>query len=228
MAYGSDEKGGFNPSSKAYKANPTIEKYLELRHADPDAEIEIATVGGFDPVLAMRAELETQGFTIDEMMKLLDANQETISDVSLRLLEELSRQKSLAESGETQLVRREKAMPLKLIDWVIAISLEALSWTDSMEMNRDLIVLINARLIGENPHYKSQVQASEQRQRAVWIGAQLVARGQKISIRKVAEALGVAPSTVSRWFEPGEFETKCEEHSSLFREDGSFRSLNED
>ena len=111
MSYGSDKDGGFNSTCKAYKADPTITNYLKLRRSDPEAEIEVATLGGFDSVLAMRSEFEAYGFTIEEILGLLDAEQGTITDISLRLLEELVHQEELLKNGESQIVRRDKAMP---------------------------------------------------------------------------------------------------------------------
>lgn len=224
MSYGSDETGGFNAASRTYKADRTIQTYLRLRRGDPEAEIEVSTLGGFDAVLAMRAEFEANGFSIEEMMGILDADQETISEISLRLLEELVRHEELAKNGQTQLVRRDQAISLKFVDWIIALTLEALSWTDSMIMNRDLIVLINARLVGTEPVYHQQIKAREARDRATWIGAQILAQGGKPSIREIAKILAVSPSTVSRWFQPGEFDTECAKLLAFFNADGSFNN----
>ncbi|MCR9225759.1 MAG: helix-turn-helix domain-containing protein [Hyphomonas sp.] len=225
MSYGSNPSGGYNEVSKSFKANPTIQNYLKLRRAHPEQEIEVAVLGGFDSVLAMQSEFERHGFDVGEIMSVLDADQDTISAISLKLLEELVRQEDLIKNGETHLIRREQAMPLQLIDWIIGLALEAMSWTDTMEMNRDLIVLIKARLLSNDPSYHQKVRAYEARQRAIWIGAQLVARGEEASVRKVADYLGVSPSTVSRWFQPGEFLQEAEERSVLFNEDGSIKDL---
>lgn len=228
MSFGSDEQGGFNSESAAYKADPTLQNYLKLRRANPTAEIEVAVYGGFDSVVAMQAEFEAHGISIEQMMGILDADQLAISEVSLQLIDALVRSVQLFRSGETQLVRRNQAIPPKLIDWIIALMLEALSWNDSMVMNRDLIVLIRARLVGDEPHYLRSLSALEGRSNATWIGAQLIASGQAFSLRRVAKILGLSPSTVSRWFENGEFERECESLSKLFNADGSLKSLLKD
>lgn len=225
MSFGSDEEGGFNAATKAFKKQPTLQNYLKLRRANPSAEIEVAVLGGFDSVIAMQTEFEAHGFSVDEMMRILDADQKTISDVSLRLIEELVRAEELTRSGQTHLGRRQQAMPDKLVDWIIAIALEALSWTNSMEMNRDLIVLIKARLVGSDPHYQQAVMVHASRNRATWIGAQLIATGKPFSLRKVAKQLDVSPSTLSRWFAPGEFNLECQKLSASFNKDGSLKDL---
>ncbi|MEM6537388.1 MAG: hypothetical protein AAF668_06620 [Pseudomonadota bacterium] len=225
MSYGSDKDGGFNAASKAYKSEPTLQNYVHLRRSNPMAEIEVAVLGGFDSVRAMQPELEAYGIPVEQMMAVLDADQAAVSAESLRLLEELIRHQELAKIGETQVVRREQTIPLKLVDWIIAVALEALSWTNSMEMNRDLIVLINARLAGTEPSYRQLLKAREARILAIWTGAQLLAAGQKSSIRKVAIILGVSPSAVSRWFATGEFDRESEKASKHFKEDGSLSNL---
>lgn len=225
MDFESDEEASFDSATKAYKAEPTLQNYLKLRRANPSADIEVAVLGGFDSVVAMQAEFEAHGFSVEEMMGILDADQHTISDVCLRLIEELIHHEQLSQSGETQLVRRKQAIPYKLVDWVIAIALESLSWTGSLKMNRDLIVLINARLVGSEPHYQQLVSAHEARNRATWCGAQLLATGKQNSLRKVAAAIGVSPSTVSRWFGPGEFDLECERLSVMFNDDGSLKNF---
>ena len=89
-----------------------------------------------------------------------------------------------------------------------------------MEMNRELIVLINARLVGTDPQYHRQIVSHELRENAVWIGAQLHGKDGTATIRTVAALLHVSPSTVSRWFQPGEFERECEYLSHAFKADG--------
>ena len=88
-----------------------------------------------------------------------------------------------------------------------------------MEMNRELIVLINARLVGTDPQYHRQIVSHELRENAVWIGAQLHGKDGTATIRTVAALLHVSPSTVSRWFQPGE----CEYLSHAFKADGSLK-----
>ena len=58
QSFGSGEGGGFNDITKEYKANPTLENYVRLRRDDPDAEIEVSVIGGFESMFYMRDELE--------------------------------------------------------------------------------------------------------------------------------------------------------------------------
>jgi hypothetical protein len=224
MSFGSGEEGGFNDVSRAYKQNPTLENYLALRRADPDAEIEVAVLGGIDDLFAMEKELERYGIGAHPLMTgVLDANQTAISELSLKLMDHIVRARELTENGETQLVRRGMVMPDSLIDWLICVALDAQSWTDAMELNRDLIVLIRERLGGSNQHYKQAVAAHTRQRNAPWIGAQLKARGIEPTVRKIAELLEVAPSTVTRWYpNNAELQEEIDRLSRLFDSDGSF------
>lgn len=224
MSFGSGEEGGFNDISRAYKQDPTLENYLALRRAEPNAEIEVAVLGGIDDLFAMEEELERYGIGAHPLMTgVLDADQASISELSLKLMDHIVNARRLEASGETQLVRRGMAMPDSLIDWIICVALDAQSWTDAMELNRDLIVLIRERLGGSNQHYKQAVAAHTRRRNAPWIGAQLKARGIEPTVRQIAEVLEVAPSTVTRWYpNNAELQEEIDRLSQLFDGDGSF------
>jgi DNA-binding transcriptional regulator YhcF (GntR family) len=65
----------------------------------------------------------------------------------------------------------------------------------------------------------------EKKMNALWIAGSLKALGAKPSIRELAKAMNVAPTTLMRWFEPGEFEREVERRSKWFDSDGSPRDL---
>jgi hypothetical protein len=151
----------------------------------------------------------------------LDADQDAISEIALCLMEKIIEARQIELSGETHLIRRGKAIPEKLIDWIICCSLDALSWNDDLSIPRDLIVLIRERLGGPNPHYEREGRVRENKLNAEFIAAQLMARGITPTLRILGEALGVAPSTVKRWFEPSELEQSAARLSKLLDEDGN-------
>lgn len=225
MSFGSGPKGGYNAASLAYKENPTIENYVRLRKENPEAEIEISVLGGIDALFAMQEELQRFGFDPNEIPAVLDADPEAISALSLNLLERLVEAKNLAKSGETQTVRRGLTVPNKLIDWLICLMLEATSWSDREDIHRDLIVLIKERLGGSNSQYIQAVESHEMKQRAVWFAAQLIARGDEVSMRRIASALSLSPSTLSRWFSETSFLDEAQKLSAGFDENGKLRPL---
>lgn len=225
--YGAEEGGGYNAVSKAYKKDPSIELYVKLRREDPDAEIEVSVIGGIEQLFYLEPELGKYGFDPALVAGAMDADPDAISELSLQLMEKMIGAKELAKSGQTHLARRGLAVPDKLINWLIACMLDALSWTDELYIPRDLIVLIRERLGGSNPEYVQASHAHQMRSDAISAGGQLLARGVKPSFRMLAEAFGVAPSTVKRWFPNGEFMQEVERRSAWFDKDGKLRSTKE-
>jgi hypothetical protein len=223
--FGSSEGGGFNEITKNYKADPSIENYVRLRRGDPEAEIEVRTVGSFESMFYMREELARHGIDPELLGSILDADQDAISEMALRLMEKIIEARTITADGETHLIRRGLAIPEKLIDWIICCSLDALSWNDDLMIPRDLIVLVRERLGGSNLHYEKERAIRQNKQNAGLIAGQLMARGVVPTFKIVGEALGVAPSTVKRWFGPGEFEKARDSWASLCDRDGKLLPL---
>lgn len=223
--FGSSEAGDFNEITKKYKADPSIENYVRLRRGDPEAEIEVRTVGSFQSMFYMREELARYGIDPELLGGILDADRNAISELALRLMEKIIEARTIAADGETHLIRRGLAIPEKLIDWIICCSLDALSWNDDLMIPRDLIVLVRERLGGSNLHYEKEGEIRQNKQNARLIAGQLMARGVNPTFKIIGEALGVAPSTVKRWFGPGEFEKERDVYAKWFDNDGNLRPL---
>lgn len=224
LSYASDpDSKGFNAATRAFKDDPSLEHYLRLRRAEPDAEIEISTLNGLDACFAMQEEFERYGIDPLLVVSCLDADPDAISQLSLQLIEARIAARKLEDEGETQLARRGLIIPEKLVDWLIMLMLEGMSWNDQLAVHRDLIVLLRDRLGGTNPHYKQAVDAEEKRRSAVWLAASLHARGENPTVRMVAGALGVAPSTVVRWFPNDTFKNEYERLAPLFDASGEIR-----
>lgn len=222
---GSKDDGGYNEPSMAYKKAPSIEHYVKLRRTDPGAEIEIAVIGGMDQLFFMEEELSKFGFDPEMVASVLNADPEAISELSLQIMEKIIEARSLANAGQTHLTRRGLAIPDKLVNWLVACMLDALSWNDDLYIPRDLIVLIRERLGGSNPEYEQASDAHLKRSAAITIGGQLKARGIKPSFRMLAGVLNVSPSTVMRWFPDGDFEEEIERVATWFDENGQMRDL---
>jgi hypothetical protein len=201
----SDENEVFSAISKAYKNNPSLEHYVKLRRDNPKEEIEVAILGGMDPLFFMEPELKRYGFDPMLVAGAMDSDRNAISELSLQLMESIIKARTLSKSGRTHLARRGLVVPDKLIDWLIGVMLDSLSWNDNLHIPRDLIVLIRERLSGSNPHYQRAMKERDKRGNVAWVVAELMAKGIRPSIRRIGLALGVAPSTVMRWYAPGEF-----------------------
>lgn len=211
---------GVNEITKEYKGEPTIENYVRLRRANPNADIEVSVIGGFDSMFYMRSELERYGIDPELLGGVLDADPEAINEISLRLMEKMIEARQVEQSGETHLIRRGLAVPDKLIDWVICCSLDGLSWNDELTLSRDLIVLIRERLGGSNPQYEQEGVVRRNKHNAEMLAGQLKAQGVTPTFRSLGRLLGVAPSTVKRWFQPGELEQARDRWAKCFGEDG--------
>lgn len=223
--FGTVDGGGWTAETWSYWQSPSVENYVALRRANPDAEIEVRTNGGIDQLFAVEDELKRYGIDPDLFVCVFDANQDAISFFALFFMEKLAEAKALRAAGETHLVRRGLVIPDKLIDWFIRCALDAASFYGTLEINRDLIVLIKERLGGPVVEYESRTRTKERKLEASWIGGQMLARGQVPSIRAVAQLMNVAPSTVMRWFKEGEFEAVCEKWRAHFNADGGTRPL---
>lgn len=223
--WGAKEDGGFNKQTLAYKKNPTMETYLALRRAHPDAEIEISASRGLDTLFRIEPELQKHGFDSSDIAAILDADHEAISKVALQCMEKLIAAKELAAKGETHLIGRGMAVPLALVDWIIMVALDGMSWTEQLEIPRDLIVLIQNRLGGVQGKYYRNSELRERKQNALFIAGQMLARGEKTGIRQLARLLGLEASSVSRWFTEGEFERESQRYASWFDENGSLKPL---
>lgn len=222
---GAEEDGSFSELSPTYKRNPTMETYLALRRAHPDAEIEISASGGLDTLFQIEPELRRYGFDPADIAGVLDANPDAISKVALQCMEKLIDAKELVAKGETHVVGRGMAVPQSLVDWIIVVALDGMSWADQLEIPRDLMVLIQNRLGGVRGKYYRNFELHERKQTALMIAGQMVARGDKPTIRGLARVLGVEASSVSRWFEEGEFERRSKEFASWFDEKGCLKPL---
>jgi hypothetical protein len=223
--FGSDESGGFNQATAAYKADPSLETYIRLRRADPFAEIEVAVIGGFESMFYMRDEFERHGLNPELLAGLLDADPQAIGETALCVMEAMVAARLRERAGETQLASRGEVIPLKLVDWIICCALDGLSWNDELYLPRDLIVLIRERLGGPNPLYEQIGHLRLMKSNAGLIAGQLKAQGARPTFKLVGSLMGVAASTVMRWFEPGEFEQEAEKWSRLCDETGTLRPL---
>lgn len=197
-------ESGFNEITKEYKASPTIENYVRLRRKYPLVPLEIATTGGLEFLFSREEELRLHGIDPRLVASVMDADLDAQAELSLLLLELIIERQNKEIKGETHIVSRGEAISDTLINYLIGTCLDALDWNNEMEISRELIVLVKHQIGTIISDYRLQLKKREQRQRAVWIAAQIVARGGVPSYRKIGRILGVEASTVKRWFPKGE------------------------
>lgn len=216
-----DWDGTSKALTKAFKANPSMESYVKLRRENPAAEIEIAIIGGLDHFGYMEDELNRYGIEPILVLRAMDADQKAIAELSLVLMERMIEARALKRAGETQLVRRRRAIPSKLIDWIIAMSLDALSFYDDLQIPRDLIVLIRERIGGTSREYEKAAEARFNKGRAAVAAGSYKAQGGVPTYKLLGKVFGVAPSTVKRWFKPGEFARETDFWFKQFGREGN-------
>lgn len=197
--------GSFSDLSKSFKDKPTLEHYLELRRRNPGKLVEVSTSWSLDWVLANDERLQAFGIPTGDVVGSLDADEASASRLSLRLIELIVERRAREGSGETHLVGRGEAISDSLVNYLIAMMLDALDWNDSMIIPRDLIVLIKHQLGAEVSIEARSMEVSQSRHNAVLIGAQLKKRGESVSLGAVADVLKVERSTVLRWFKGSDF-----------------------
>lgn len=192
--------GGFDPISKLYKENPTIENYVSLRRKHPDIIIEIAISSGPEWLYANIDLLETFKIPPELVASTLDADVDSISELSLILLERIIERKEIEGSGQTHAVSRGLVISDGLINFLINLMLDSLDWNDNLEIPRDLIILLRERIGGEISEWDKKQKTSDLKVKAINAVLAICANGEKPSYRKIGEELGVNATTVMRWF----------------------------
>ena len=203
--------GGFSELSKAFKDNPTIEHYLELRRQNPGKLIEISTNWSLDWVFANEIRLSAIGIEVKDVVGSLDADEASASRLSLRLLELVAERRAREASGETHLVVRGEAISDSFINYLIAMILDALDWNDRMIIPRDLVVLIKHQLRADVSVESRNMEVRHNHDLAVSLGAHLMKQGKPFSLGIIAKIMKVERSTVMRWFKDRDFQKEVEE-----------------
>jgi len=195
-----ENNGGFDPISKTFKENPTVENYVYLRRKFPDKNIQIAISSGIEWLFANEDLLKSFNIPSSLVTGALDADFNSISELSLILLERIIERKEIINSGQTHAVSRRLVISDPLINFLINLMLDSLDWNDNLEIPRDLIILLRERIGGEISKWDKIQKTNELRTKAIIAVLKISASGEKPTYRKIGEELGVNSSTVMRWF----------------------------
>lgn len=211
------ETGNFSEISKAYEANPTIKSYVDLRRKYPNALIEISTNHGMHWLYSNSEILE--GYQIDPLLVAgaLDADENSICELSLLLLENLVFRNKLKATGQAHVQSHEGVIADSLINYLISMMLDAMDWNNWLFVPRDLMVLIKYQCEGDVSAVARKQVVRNQMNSAAWIAAEIRENGRRGSLRDVAKIMGVNPSTVLRWFENSSFEEEVKLAISMLK-----------
>jgi hypothetical protein len=87
---------------------------------------------------------------------------------------------------------------------------------DGLSPMLSFVLLVREQLGGVNTEIFKSHTKWESRNRALFLGMQMKRRGVQPTVRNVAEAMRVQPSTVSRWFPNGDFLEEVEKFVKSF------------
>lgn len=200
--------------------DPSIENYVVMRRRYPSMGVENARFLGIKPLFAVEGELQQFGIEPWMVCGALDGEDRQVDELSLQLIEALVKRRALTKDGKTHLQRRRQVVPDSLIDYLVVAMLEAIQQHDC-HIPASLIILIRERLGGPNPALYRDYLIKQKRKDAAFLGFHLLHKGEDPSIRRVAQIMGVQPSTVSRWFPDGDFRTEVKRWQRMLKKFGS-------
>jgi hypothetical protein len=208
-----------------FNEDPSIENYVTLRRSFPGGDTTIYQLAEVDPreAKAFELDLERARLTHTLVRGALSGDERDIDELCLQLMERLIERRVLQGKGETHLQSRGKSVSDALIGHLIVAMLEVLQ-QDDLSPRSSLVVLVREQLVGTtNEVFKSHTKWKGRNQ-ALFLGMRMKRQGVEPTIRKVATALNVQPSTVSRWFPEGDFVQQIEEFGRRLKKFRSNRS----
>jgi hypothetical protein len=202
----------------AFRREPTIENYLQIRREFSEVEIQVSHFGGLESLFALKDKFRAQGIDPHLISAAFDADEPAIDALSLRLLELLAERRKLPTNGPGHIEQRRNAISDSMVNYLILEMLEAIDWNDvEVRIPASLIVLIREQLGGANLDLHTEAELRE-RQQSIGIGAgQFFPKGKKISARQLAKVTSISKSTAARWLVDKGFLTWVELGRSIAR-----------
>ena len=196
----------------------SIENYVALRRSFPWGDIEILQLAEVDPGQAEAFELDLERARLSRTLVrgALSGDARDIDELCLQLMERLIERRAREGRGETQLQSRGKGISDALVGHLIGAMLEVLQ-QDDLSPLPSFVVLVREQLGGPNNEVFKSHTMWKGRQQAMFLGMLMKRQGIQPTIRKVATALKVQPSTVSRWFPDGDFLKQVEGFGRSFK-----------
>ena len=114
----------------AYRREPTIESYIQIRRKFPEVEIQISQFGGIDALFALQEDFEKQGVHPELVAAALDSDEPSLDALSLHLLECLVARSKLPRDGVGYIEKRRSAISDAMVNYLISLMLEGLDWHD--------------------------------------------------------------------------------------------------
>jgi hypothetical protein len=183
-----------------YRKDASIQNYLSIRQKFPEVEIQVAHFGGIDALFSLEADFKDQGINPDLIAGALDADEPSVDELCLHLLELLSERHELPKSGPGFIDRRRKAISDASVNYLITTILEAYDWNENVyRVPASLVVLIRHQLCGAQPDLDVEYRLRERKKNVAMGVAQCLKPEERLSINKLKLLAGIPRTTAARW-----------------------------
>lgn len=196
--------------NRLFQADPSLENYLELRRISPFVDVvDITRFGTIDALLGLDEEL--RGLDVNPTLfgKALDGDETAIDELALEIIDAICKRTELIQAGGWHVQSINGGIKDGLITYLLSALIEICT-NHQLPPPRSLAFLLRMHLCGNSPGRFESTKYTGQKVRAASIACSLKEKNRDVSLRKIAKIMEVEPSTVSRRFEPGEFEELIE------------------
>jgi len=198
-----------------FDSEPSLENYFELRKQSGCTATELSRLSYAVSLPSLATEFEKHSLDSILLAGVLGGDERDMDTLCLQVIERLVDRRQKEKSGEVHLQTVGGQIPDALINLLLVVMLETCSDLDA-PLPPAMIVLLRDRLGGSSPDRYKTAAMQEKKRRAVLISARIFSDNREVSIRQIAKELGVQPSTVTRWFEPGELQREAQRVRNWF------------
>lgn len=204
-----------------FALNPSIENYLKIKLENPKLELIIEPLLTKYDIYDIKDLIIGYGFDFELLLSAIDGDEKSITFVSLDIMSKMTASSIYKKQSETSLVRREILPSTAFIDYFISQILANYIYRESRpRINNDLLSLLIFRLSSPFSATSDKQNTANSKHQAAWEAGRLIAMGKRFSCRAVAKAIGVAPSSISRWFRPDELFQYGQDQAKNFDSEG--------
>ncbi|MCA3596227.1 MAG: hypothetical protein IOC59_00445 [Methylobacterium sp.] len=193
-----------------FALNPTPRKYVQTRRDNPRFFPIFDETVTEDCGTLFQQDMALIGLEHVSIIDIQRGEESAISEACLAIIEYQSK---FLRSNKS--VRRKEIASRSFVEFLIAII--ARQYIGNIKsVSADFLAMIYFWTIGHDNLAQERFGIASDKRMAVHKGGQMIAMGQPLSIRAVAQEMGLAPSTVLRWFKGDDFEQLCRDEARIF------------
>ncbi len=206
----------FENLADEFENQQTLEKYLELRQQFPSGDISLDRFSDLLTLTNVDDELHRHDIFYGDISRAAGGDASAMDRCAVSIIKALCIRRNIELTGKTHVTSRDLAISDELINFSLAIILES-SARHQTALPTSVALLIREHYLG-GPHTKrfQKHEARIDRAEAVWIGSEIKKSEKVPTFRGIAKKMGVAPSTVSRWFPGNELAIAIERHDNMW------------